>query len=131
MDFGTFTLGTGYFPNSGKRGNLNTLERRLKFNKAVAETLKKLDKPFVLVGDLNVVSGDEGVEGGLQADHWLEHPGCTATERADFAELKRVNDRRHAGRVGCGRIFKDMWVYGEKRRSSNDDRFCVGLALLV
>ena len=92
VDFGTFSLATGYFPNSGKRGNLVGMEKRVKFNRAVMATLKNIEKPFVLVGDLNVVGGQEGVEGGLQADHWADHPGCSSAERADFAELKRVND---------------------------------------
>ena len=92
VDFGTFSLATGYFPNSGKRGNLVGMEKRVKFNRAVMATLKNIEKPFLLVGDLNVVGGQEGVEGGLQADHWADHPGCSSAERADFAELKRVND---------------------------------------
>jgi hypothetical protein len=58
----------------------------------VAKTLKELNKPFVLMGDLNVVGGDDGVEGGLALEHWKNHPGCDPREMSDFADLRDSND---------------------------------------
>ena len=51
-----------------------------------------MDKPFLLVGDLNVVSGDKGVEGGLACSHWQGHPGCSEIEMENFSVLKAEND---------------------------------------
>ena len=37
VDFGAFHMGVGYFPNSGKRGNLVGIDKRMRFNKGVAK----------------------------------------------------------------------------------------------
>ena len=89
VDFGAFHMGVGYFPNSGKRGNLVGIDKRMRFNKGVAKTLKELNKPFVLMGDLNVVSGDDGVEGGLALNHWKNHQDVTHVKCRILQAYKR------------------------------------------
>ena len=92
LDFEGFYVAVSYFPNAGKRGALVTLDKRIRFDNKVREKLWALDKPFLLVGDLNVVSGDKGVEGGLACSHWQGHPGCSEIEMENFSVLKAEND---------------------------------------
>ena len=85
--FAHFCVVGVYSPNSGKIDDLSTLPKRKRFDKFFHAKLAEIEKPYILVGDLNVVSSHDDVEGTLSHGRYTTHPGCTEVERKAFHNL--------------------------------------------
>ena len=115
--FDFFALVVAYFPNSGRKRELSSAGKRMRFDRALRLKLSELDRPFILVGDFNVIEKDSDAQGGLCDPHWHEHPGCSPLERDGFVLLKKENDlvdlQEHEGKqaftFSCTCSARQVW----------------------
>ena len=92
LHFAHFCMAVAYSPNSGTLDDLSSLQKRKRFDKLLHNRLSQLKKPYILVGDLNVVSDHNDAEGSLSHSRYLRHPGCTMEEREPFHTLIEEQD---------------------------------------
>lgn len=85
LNFGDFFLISVYVPNA--KENLSRLGLRQKWDRALAEMIKKLDKPVVICGDFNVAHQE--IDLARPKDNIGRH-GFTDQERAGFKNLLRI-----------------------------------------
>jgi exodeoxyribonuclease III len=87
MEFDDFFLVGAYAPASGRPGELQNMDKRLKWDKCLRETLTTtlVDKPHLLMGDLNVAAELEDAAGYYwRADKF---PSVTQRERDSYKQL--------------------------------------------
>ena len=87
VDFEKFRLYNVYVPNSGCQYELKSLSKRLKFDSKLRALFRECDRPYMVVGDLNVARFDDDVFGGMSHERWKRHPACTHEERLSFEKM--------------------------------------------
>jgi exonuclease III len=92
VEFANFSVVTCYSPNSGNDQDLCRLPKRLAFETLLSYFLSRLDHPYILVGDLNVVRNVEDAEDTLDHERYAIHPGCSDEERGALESL--LKDRK-------------------------------------
>jgi exodeoxyribonuclease-3 len=92
VEFANFSVVTCYSPNSGNDQDLCRLPKRLAFETLLSYFLSRLDHPYILVGDLNVVRYIKDAEDTLDHERYAIHPGCSDEERGALESL--LKDRK-------------------------------------
>jgi exodeoxyribonuclease III len=88
-DFGGTIVVNVYSPNSGKPGELKSLDKRMAYENQLQKTITRLQrkKPVLVIGDFNVAPRVDDVYSPLFREMWLDHPSCTMQEKTAFTQL--------------------------------------------